>query len=198
MEHEDTLIDGIVPCFDSFPYFESPGRIVHHYNDGTAFKCEDNIYEAERNVMFWKEQVKRDMETEKVISDGIHIIVPMASEEEYHYFGLVDEQGKMVMENLFCGYERAATCANEEFPDCNYTVKDMTREWYIDFAVRYFKDIRRLKPFFKKSGIIMDMTGVYYSRNPDSRGTYIPFQYRGKRYVYAETVSEEFVYKVDT
>lgn len=148
--------------------------------------------------MLWRERVKRDMKTEMVISDGIHIIVPITSEEEYHYFDLLDEQGNIIMENPFCGYERAAACVKEEFPDCNYTVKDITREWYIDLAVRYVKYIRRLKPSFKKSGIIMDMTGLYFSRNPDSWGTYIPFQYRGKRYVYAETASEEFVYIVDT
>lgn len=143
------------------------------------------------------EWVKGDMETEKVISDGIHIIVPVASEEEYHYFGLLDEQGKIIMENLFCEYGRAAACAKEEFPDCNYTVKDTTREWYIDLAVRYFKYIRKLKPSFRKSGIIIDMSGLYYSRHPDSWGTYIPFQYRNNRYIYVETASEEFVYEVN-
>lgn len=138
------------------------------------------------------------METEMVISDGIHIIVPMASEEDYHYFGLMDEQGKIIMENPFGGYERAVVCAKKEFPYCNYTVKDMTRKWYIDLAVQYVNYIRKLKPSFRKSGIIIDMSGLYYSRHPDSWGTYIPFQYRDKRYVYAETASEEFVYEVDT
>jgi len=148
--------------------------------------------------MLWKEGLRKDMETEMVISDGIHIIVPMASKEDYHYFGLLDEQGKIIMENPFCGYGRAVVCAKKEFPDCNYTVKDMTRKWYIDLAVQYVKHIRRLKPSFRKSGIIIDMSGLYYSRHPDSWGTYIPFQYRDKRYVYAETASEEFVYEVDT
>lgn len=148
-----------------------------------------------KNVMLWEEQKKQDVETEMILSEGIHIIVPMASEKEYHDFGLLDEHGKIIMENLFCGYEYAAACAKKEFPDCSYTVKDMTREWYINLAVQYVKYIRKMKPSFKRSGIIMDMSGLYYSRNPDSWGTYIPFEYRGKRYVYAETASEEFVYE---
>ena len=138
------------------------------------------------------------MKTEMVSLGGIHIIIPMASEDEYHYFALMDMEGQTIMENPFCGYEKAAACAEREFPGCNYTVKDMTKECYASLAVRYAGYIRKLKPSFRKSGITMDMSGLYYSRHPDSWGTYIPFQYRDKRYVYAETASAEFVYEVDT
>lgn len=86
---------------------------------------QSRILWEESNVMLRKEGLRKDMETEMVISDGIHIIVPMASKKDYHYFGLLDEQGKIIMENPFCGYGRAVVCAKKEFTDCNYTVKDI-------------------------------------------------------------------------
>ena len=38
-------IDGMVLRFDSFSYSASLGRTGHHYNDGIAFKFEDDTYE---------------------------------------------------------------------------------------------------------------------------------------------------------
>ena len=45
-EISDIPIDGMVLRFDSFSYSASLGRTGHHYNDGIAFKFEDDTYET--------------------------------------------------------------------------------------------------------------------------------------------------------
>lgn len=45
-EHLDIPIDGMVLRFDSFSYSAGLGRTGHHYNDGIAFKFEDDTYET--------------------------------------------------------------------------------------------------------------------------------------------------------
>lgn len=53
-EREDTPIDGMVLRFDSFSYSESLGRTRHHYNDGIAFKFEDDAYETVFRSVEWQ------------------------------------------------------------------------------------------------------------------------------------------------
>lgn len=53
-EREDTPIDGMVLRFDSFSYSESLGRTGHHYNDGIAFKFEDDAYETVFRSVEWQ------------------------------------------------------------------------------------------------------------------------------------------------
>lgn len=53
-EREDTPIDGMVLRFDSFSYSESLGRTGHHYNDGIAFKFEDDTYETVFRSVEWQ------------------------------------------------------------------------------------------------------------------------------------------------
>lgn len=53
-EIKDIPIDGMVLRFDSFSYSESLGRTGHHYNDGIAFKFEDDTYETKFRSIEWQ------------------------------------------------------------------------------------------------------------------------------------------------
>ena len=50
----DIPIDGMVLRFDSFSYSASLGRTGHHYNDGIAFKFEDDTYETVFRSIEWQ------------------------------------------------------------------------------------------------------------------------------------------------
>ncbi|MBR1700371.1 MAG: NAD-dependent DNA ligase LigA [Lachnospiraceae bacterium] len=47
-------IDGIVLRFDSFSYSATLGRTGHHYNDGLAYKFEDDTYETVFRSIEWQ------------------------------------------------------------------------------------------------------------------------------------------------
>ena len=53
-EISDIPIDGMVLRFDSFSYSASLGRTGHHYNDGIAFKFEDDTYETVFRSIEWQ------------------------------------------------------------------------------------------------------------------------------------------------
>ena len=50
----DIPIDGMLLRFDSFSYSASLGRTGHHYNDGIAFKFEDDTYETVFRSIEWQ------------------------------------------------------------------------------------------------------------------------------------------------
>ena len=50
----DIPIDGMVLRFNSFSYSASLGRTGHHYNDGIAFKFEDDTYETVFRRVEWQ------------------------------------------------------------------------------------------------------------------------------------------------
>jgi len=53
-EHYDIPIDGMVIRFEDLAYSESLGRTGHHYNDGIAFKFEDDTYETIFRSIEWQ------------------------------------------------------------------------------------------------------------------------------------------------
>ena len=53
-ELSDIPIDGMVLRFDSFSYSATLGRTGHHYNDGIAFKFEDDTYETVFRSIEWQ------------------------------------------------------------------------------------------------------------------------------------------------
>ena len=53
-EASDIPIDGMVVRFDSLSYSRSLGRTGHHYNDGLAFKFEDDTYETVFRSIEWQ------------------------------------------------------------------------------------------------------------------------------------------------
>ena len=53
-ETTDIPIDGMVVRFDSLAYSRSLGRTGHHYNDGLAFKFEDDTYETVFRSIEWQ------------------------------------------------------------------------------------------------------------------------------------------------
>lgn len=50
----DIPIDGMVLRFDGLTYSQSLGRTGHHYNDGIAFKFEDDMYETIFRSIEWQ------------------------------------------------------------------------------------------------------------------------------------------------
>ena len=50
----DIPIDGMVLRFDGLAYSQSLGRTGHHYNDGIAFKFEDDMYETIFRSIEWQ------------------------------------------------------------------------------------------------------------------------------------------------
>lgn len=52
--HFDIPIDGMVVRFDNLSYSQSLGRTGHHYNDGIAFKFEDDMYETIFRSIEWQ------------------------------------------------------------------------------------------------------------------------------------------------
>ncbi len=50
----DIPIDGMVLRFDELAYSQSLGRTGHHYNDGIAFKFEDDMYETIFRSIEWQ------------------------------------------------------------------------------------------------------------------------------------------------
>ncbi len=53
-ELSDIPIDGMVLRFDSYSYSATLGRTGHHYNDGIAFKFEDDTYETVFRSIEWQ------------------------------------------------------------------------------------------------------------------------------------------------
>lgn len=53
-EASDIPIDGMVLRYDSLSYSASLGRTGHHYNDGIAFKFEDDTYETVFRSIEWQ------------------------------------------------------------------------------------------------------------------------------------------------
>ena len=53
-EISDIPIDGLVLRYDSLSYSASLGRTGHHYNDGIAFKFEDDTYETVFRSIEWQ------------------------------------------------------------------------------------------------------------------------------------------------
>ncbi|NBI85538.1 NAD-dependent DNA ligase LigA [Lachnospiraceae bacterium] len=53
-EISDIPIDGMVMRYDSLSYSASLGRTGHHYNDGIAFKFEDDTYETVFRSIEWQ------------------------------------------------------------------------------------------------------------------------------------------------
>ncbi len=53
-ETSDIPIDGMVLRYDSLSYSASLGRTGHHYNDGIAFKFEDDTYETVFRSIEWQ------------------------------------------------------------------------------------------------------------------------------------------------
>lgn len=53
-EKLDIPIDGMVLRFDSFSYSKSLGQTGHHYNDGMAFKFEDDTFETVFRSIKWQ------------------------------------------------------------------------------------------------------------------------------------------------
>ncbi len=53
-KHYDIPIDGMVIRFEDLAYSESLGRTGHHYNDGIAFKFEDDTYETIFRSIEWQ------------------------------------------------------------------------------------------------------------------------------------------------
>ena len=53
-ERSDIPIDGMVLRYDSLSYSASLGRTGHHYNDGIAFKFEDDTYETVFRSIEWQ------------------------------------------------------------------------------------------------------------------------------------------------
>ena len=53
-ERFDIPIDGMVVRFNSLSYSQSLGRTGHHYNDGIAFKFEDDMYETIFRSIEWQ------------------------------------------------------------------------------------------------------------------------------------------------
>ena len=53
-EISDIPIDGMVMRYDSLSYSENLGRTGHHYNDGIAFKSEDDTYETVFRSIEWQ------------------------------------------------------------------------------------------------------------------------------------------------
>ena len=53
-ELSDIPIDGMVVRFDELSYSQSLGRTGHHYNDGIAYKFEDDMYETIFRSIEWQ------------------------------------------------------------------------------------------------------------------------------------------------
>ena len=88
-EREDIPIDGIVLRFDSFSYSESLGRTGHHYNDGIAFKFEDDVYETVFRSIEW--QTGRSGEIAPVaVFDTIEIDGCDVSRASLHNLSFID------------------------------------------------------------------------------------------------------------
>lgn len=123
------------------------------------------------------------------------LIVPISSEENMHEFGLFDIAGNLVKSSYFKDLDRAVLRAKEEYPSDAYTVKDLTEKWYIETALRYRKRIRQLHPSFRTSSIILDLSKMYYGRNPDNWYTFIPFTYKGVQWEYRESAGGDWIQK---
>lgn len=126
-------------------------------------------------------------------------IVPTCEEDsELHEFGLYDKNNNQVKTAYFSSMEIAVSKAQESFPEENYTVKDLTEEWYVKKALEYRKRIKKIHPSFKITNIVLDMSQFYYNRSPEYWYTIIPFTYNGQKWNYRETAGagEEWVHKV--
>lgn len=123
-------------------------------------------------------------------------IIPSCEEDsELHEFGLYDENNNQVKTAHFTSLEIAVSKAQESFPEENYTVKDLTEEWYVKKALEYRMRIKKIHPSFKITNIVLDMSQLYYKRSPENWYTFIPFTYNGQTWNYRETASEEWIHK---
>lgn len=125
------------------------------------------------------------------------LIVPVSTEEDMHEFGLYDKDGEQVDTGYFKSMERAIEKAKEAYPGMEFTVRDLDEEWYVKIATEYRKRIKKLRPSFTMTNLVLDMSKMYLSRNPNDWYTYIPFTHRGVKYDYRETADgTEWITKV--
>ncbi len=136
-------------------------------------------------------------ETKTVICDMVNVILPVSSEDDPHEFALIGKDGSTLFESCFDTYEYAVKRAGEEFPNLEFTVRDITQEWLVEKARIYVRRIKKLKPSFRKTNLTLDMSKMYYSRTPNSWETYIPFSYKNRKYAYIENASKDFIREVN-
>lgn len=123
-------------------------------------------------------------------------IVPVCNSDNLHEFGLYDKDNNQLHTAYFSSMEKATQKAKVEFPDLEFTIKDLDEEWYVKKAMEYRQRIKKLHPSFKLTGIILDMSKMYYSRSVNDWYTYIPFTYQDVKWNYRETPDgKEWVHK---
>ena len=96
-------------------------------------------------------------ETKTVICDMVNVILPVSSEDDPHEFALIGKDGSMLFESWFDTYEYAVKRAREEFPNLEFTVRDITQEWLVEKARIYVRRIKKLKPSFRKVSIALKL-----------------------------------------
>ena len=122
--------------------------------------------------------------------------VAVATEDEPHEYEL-HKAGELLAESYFSSMERAEEKVKEAFPELEgYEVRDITEEWYVTKALLYRNRIKELRPSFKKSSIICDVSRMIYNRRPVNWYTYIPFFYNGQEYEYRESAGGDWIEKV--
>lgn len=103
------------------------------------------------------------------------------------YFDLVDDKGAVIQKDvaflsLADAYKSYFKLHPEGLPK-GWRIVDTSKA----IIEKYVASIKKLKPFFRKSDIIIHYDNVLYSR-PDMY-LVVPFSYRGKEYIYREVCS---------
>lgn len=105
-------------------------------------------------------------------------------------FILRDKNGKEVESAYFKNRDAALAALPDEYRDYELVSENQV------LCERYLPRIKKLKPTFKKSGIVLDVNDAVFIRNGNTGEyyTFIPFTYYGaKRFCYRETASDEWV-----
>ena len=115
----------------------------------------------------------------------------------WHEYQLVDKDGEIIVESsCFENINKAKEAAYRQYPGVEFDIIDLTEKWYVELASSYTKRIKELHPAFKVSNIILDMSELYLSRSPEDWYTFIPFEYKGVKWVYRETAGGDWIEKI--
>lgn len=121
------------------------------------------------------------------------ILIPQASEENPHEYEAY-YNGELIGNCFFTSLEEATQKAKEQIQFDS--IVDVTEKWYYDIGEKYINRIKKLHPSFRKSGLVVDLTKMFYSRNPNDWYTFIPFTHKGTKWNYRETASGDWLEKV--
>lgn len=161
---------------------DSEDKVVKRLaNDAEAFKNLDYV----ANII-----LRSDINSVDELCETIQWHIESCEHWSKHEFSLLNEHGEVLeSERRFYTYDDAMASLKESYPEGvpeGWTLRDDTEE----ARKRYIQDIKKLRPSFKSSMILINMDDAGTSRNGY---TVVSFKYKEKNYFYRAYHGEAWI-----